>query len=66
MPKYRISKIVSAKTIGQALKAEKTADIHDISQLEEREQEESSANTHVIGFHIPPDTFPLDSYDPSP
>lgn len=54
MHKYRISKIVTAKNIGQAIKAEKTADIHDISQLEEKE-EEGSANTHAIGFEIRPD-----------
>jgi hypothetical protein len=60
------SKIVVAKNIGQALKAEKTAAIYDISQLEEKEAEEQASNTHAIGFHIPPDIYPMESYDPSP
>ena len=66
MPKYRISKIVRAKTIGQALKLEKTTDIYDIQTIDEKQEEEGTANTHAIGFHIPPDTYPMESYDPAP
>lgn len=64
MPRYKIVKLITAKNIGQALRQEKTAEVDEISKVEK--EDDGSANTHAIGFHIPPDQLDTESYDPSP
>lgn len=59
MPRYRVTKYITAKNVKAALRAESTADVDEISKVEpssdKAKEEEGSANTHAIGFHIPPD-----------
>lgn len=56
MPRYRITKVITAKTAGQAIRKEREAEIYAVDRLEEKAQpeEKGTANTHAIGFEIRP------------
>jgi hypothetical protein len=55
MPKFRITKYITAKNLTQALKSESGAEVDEIARLEaNREESEGTANTHAIGFEIRP------------
>ena len=50
--RWKITKYVEARSLKDALTKEAKAEIAEIIK---EELQEPSANTHAIGFHIPPD-----------